>query len=437
MTVISAIRGARDLLPGDLPRWRRAERAAERCFALYGYGEIRTPVLERAELFARQLGEHTELVEKQMYLFADGDGGDTLALRPEATVPTVRAALQSGMHRNLPARLWYRGAMFRRERPQRGRYRQFWQIGAEILGAQSPSADAEQILLTARLWRELGVDGRLRLAVNNLGDGEERARHREKLREHFRANAAEMGEDAARAETNPLRLLESRDAKTAAVARDAPKLSDELGDASRKHSDAVCESLTRAGVAFSQDETLVRGLDYYNLTVFEWSLAGDDRRQNALCGGGRYDGLSQQIGGPPMPGCGFALGLDRLVDLLAEPPRETPDCFLTLTEECAREFAGELAEHCRDAGLTVWRHIGGGNLARQLKKADAAGAKTALIIGSREAAARRVTIKRMSDGDQREAEFAKAPAQIKAAIAGDGVRDGDGDGGNNNDDSVN
>ena len=403
MAVIPAIRGARDLLPPDIARWRRAERAAASCFAAYGYGEIRTPILERAELFARQLGEHTELVEKQMYLFADGKN-ETLALRPEATVPTVRAALQSGMHRALPARLWYAGPMFRRERPQKGRYRQFYQIGAEILGAQEPAADAEQIMMTARLWRELEIKDKLRLAINNLGNGEERARHRDKLRAYFREHINEMGEDAARAETNPLRLLESRDAKTAKVAADAPKLSAELGDESRRHLDTVKESVTKAGVKFVEDETLVRGLDYYNLTVFEWSMADDDRRQNAVCGGGRYDGLAQQIGATsPLPGCGFALGLDRVVDMLAEPAAEGVDCYVAVSGQGAEVLADKVSESCRDAGLSVRRHIGGGNLARQLKKANTANARVAIIIGEREVAERCVKIKDMASGEQTEA----------------------------------
>lgn len=424
MQVIPAIRGARDLLPADLLRFHIAERAAARCFAAYDYAEIRTPILERAGLFARQLGEHTELVEKQMYLFDDGKG-EMLALRPEATVPTVRAALQSNLHRALPARLWYAGPMFRRERPQKGRYRQFWQIGAEILGAAQPAADAEQILMTARLWRELGIGDKLRLTINNLGNSEERAKHRDKLRDYFRKRRNEMGDDAARAETNPLRLLESKDEKTAAVAKDAPQLADELGDDSRRHLDAVKSTISRAGVAFDEDGALVRGLDYYNLTVFEWCIGGDERRQNAVCGGGRYDGLAAQIsgggsGGLSMPGCGFAMGLDRVVDMLAEPPMPGVDCYVVFggdDEDAEGKIADALCEQCRDKGLTVRRHIGGGNLARQLKKANAARARAALIIGGRGAASGSITIKMMTNGEQTTMTAADAAAHLSAALA--------------------
>ncbi|MGI9338441.1 MAG: histidine--tRNA ligase [Gammaproteobacteria bacterium] len=418
MQVIPVIRGARDLLPADLARWHFAERAAARCFAAYDYGEIRTPILERAELFARQLGEHTELVEKQMYLFADGKN-EMLALRPEATVPTVRAVLQSGLHRALPARLWYAGPMFRRERPQKGRYRQFWQIGAEILGAAEPAADAEQIMMTARLWRELGIGDKLRLTINNLGNGEERARHREKLRAYFHKRRDEMGEDAARAETNPLRLLESRDVKTAAVAKDAPQLAAELGDESRRHLDAVKNTISRAGIKFDEDGALVRGLDYYNLTVFEWSIGGDERRQNAVCGGGRYDGLAQQIGGgASMPGCGFALGLDRVADIIGAQPSASADCFVAFGDggEDESKLADIVCEQCRDMGLSVRRHIGGGNLARQLKKANAIGARAVLIIGAREMAAGCITIKIMASGEQTSIAAAQAAAHVHKVL---------------------
>lgn len=420
MQVIPVIRGARDLLPADLSRWHFAEQAAARCFAAYHYGEIRTPILERAELFARQLGEHTELVEKQMYLFADGKN-ETLALRPEATVPTVRAVLQSTLHRSLPARLWYCGPMFRRERPQKGRYRQFWQIGAEILGAKEPAADAEQIIMTARLWKELGINDKLRLIINNLGNAEERTKHRDKLRDYFRKRRDEMGEDAARAETNPLRLLESKDAKTAAVAKDAPQLAAELGDDSRRHLDAVKDSISRAGIAFDEDNALVRGLDYYNLTVFEWCISGDERRQNAVCGGGRYDGLAAQIGGGiSMPGCGFALGLDRVTDMLAEPPSAGVDCFVAFGKGGGDDDEGKTAdmicEQCRDKGLTVRRHIGGGNLARQLKKANAIGARAVIIIGAHETASGCITIKNMTSGEQTSIAAADAAAHLQKAL---------------------
>ena len=401
----------RDILPDDIGNWQHLEQAAAACFARYGYREVRTPLLERMDLFSRQLGESTDVVQKEMYRFADGAGDGELALRPEATVSTVRALLAAGAGRGGVSRVWYGGAMFRRERPQKGRYRQFHQLGAEALGQADAALDAEQILLLARLWRELGVGDQLHLQINNLGSAEERARHREKLTAYFSRHEDALDEAARqRIRTNPLRILDSKDARTLEIAAEAPALADELGAASIAFVDAVRDKLAAAGIAFADNPALVRGLDYYNLTVYEWSLAGDARRQNAVAGGGRYDGLAEQIGGGSVPGCGFALGVERVLDLLPPPPpAAAAACFLAIAAEGeAARIADEVAEKCRDDGLAVWRHVGGGNLSRQLKKADALGAALAIIVGADECAGGYITIKRLADGKQQQAAAADA-----------------------------
>ena len=413
MALISSVRGMRDLLPAETGDWRRAETAAMQCFSRYGYGEIRTPVVERLALFSRQLGEHTDVVQKEMYAFTDRSG-DELCLRPEATVPTVRAAAAANLHRGGVARLQYCGPMFRRERPQKDRYRQFWQIGAEAVGAGAPdpAIDAEQIMMLSALWAELKIGGKLRLALNNLGAPAERAAYRQTLSAYFRRRLDDLDEGARGAvETNPLRILDGKDEKTAEIAAAAPKIESALGAESRRHLDSVKNILAASGVDFFEEPRLVRGLDYYNLTVFEWTLKEDARRQNALCGGGRYDGLSEQIGGPPLSGCGFALGLDRLAALAEKRAAPPPDCFLAAagakTEYCMRA-----AENLRAAGFSVWMHSGGGNLARQLKKADAMKTPLALIAGTKEESQNTITIKRLRDGEQR-----AAPLQNAAAAA--------------------
>ena len=413
MALISLVRGMRDLLPAETGDWRRAESAAAACFCRYGYGEIRTPVVERLALFSRQLGAQTDIVKKEMYAFADRSE-EELCLRPEATVPTVRAAAAANLHRGGVARLWYGGPMFRRERPQKGRYRQFWQLGAEAIsaGAPDPAIDGEQLLMLSALWAELKIGGKLRLALNNLGAPAERAAYRKTLGAYFRRHLDDLDEPArAAADENPLRILDSKDEKTAEIARAAPKIESALGAESRRHMDSVKSILTAAGVEFTEDPFLVRGLDYYNLTVFEWTLKDDSRRQNALCGGGRYDGLSEQIGGPPLSGCGFALGLDRLVALAESRRAAPPDCFLAAAGAGAA-YCARAAEKLRAAGFSVWQHSGGGNLARQLKKADAMQTPLAVIAGTMEEAQKTITLKRLRDGEQ-----CSAPLQNAAAAA--------------------
>lgn len=412
MALISLVRGMRDLLPAETGDWRRAETAAAACFARYGYGEIRTPVVERLALFSRQLGAHTDIVKKEMYAFADR-ADEELCLRPEATVPTVRAAAAANLHRGGVARLWYGGPMFRRERPQKGRYRQFWQLGAEAIGgAPNPAIDAEQIIMLSALWAELKIGGRLQLAVNNLGAPAERAAYGKTLAAYFRRHLGDLDEPArAAVDENPLRILDSKDEKTAEIAAAAPKIESALGAESRRHMDSVKSIIAAAGVEFLEEPRLVRGLDYYNLTVFEWTLKDDARRQNALCGGGRYDGLSEQIGGPPLPGCGFALGLDRLVALAESRAAAAPDCFLTAAGARA-EYCMRAAEILRGAGFSVWQHGGGGNLARQLKKADAMKTPLAIIVGTEEETQNTVSLKRLRDGKQ-----CSAPLENAAAAA--------------------
>lgn len=411
----------RDILPENIGAWQRLEKTAAACFHHYGYGELRTPLVERLELFSRQLGESTDVVQKEMYRFTDAANDDEVALRPEATVSTVRALLAAGRQRSGTVRVWYGGAMFRHERPQKGRYRQFHQLGAEALGNVDAALDAEQILMLARLWRELGIAAALKLELNNLGSNAERARHREKLAAYFTAHLDALDEDAKRrVSANPLRILDSKNERTLQVVAGAPALADELGDESRRYVDAVREKLAAAGVAFEDNPALVRGLDYYNLTVYEWSVAGDERRQNTVCGGGRYDGLAESIGGAAFPGCGFALGMERVLELLAPQAAAAADCFLAFTATGgagdAERLADTVAERCRDDGLAVWRHVGGGNLARQLKRADAMGAALAIIVGDDECAGDYITIKRLADGEQQRAATADAAAASRRMI---------------------
>ena len=417
MALISSVRGMRDLPPADTCEWQRAESAAAACFALYGYGEIRTPAVERAELFRRQLGENSDIVQKEMYIFTD-ISGEELCLRPEATVPTVRAAAAANLHRNGIARLWYGGAMFRRERPQKGRYRQFWQLGAEAIGGDpNPAIDAEQILMSARLWKMLNVESRLQLHLNNLGEADERAAYRQKLADYFRGRKNDLDDTArARIDDNPMRILDSKNAAVADIVRDAPQLRDILGEKSRRHFAELQNILAAADVPFVETPSLVRGLDYYNLTVFEWAIKDDLRRQNTLCGGGRYDGLSAQIGAPPMHGCGFAIGLDRLVSLMPARNAPPPDCIL-LEAGASAAYRIRTAEILRDAGIVVLQQSGGGNLAKRFKKAAATGAPLAIILGEDEEQNAAVSIKRMTDGIQKSPPLAAAAETAKKMIA--------------------
>lgn len=393
---IQAIRGMNDILPQYADLWAFFEQTIQEWLGAYGYQSIRMPIVEQTSLFKRAIGEVTDIVEKEMYTFTDALNGDSLTLRPEGTASCVRAVLQHNLLYNAPQRLWYMGPMFRHERPQKGRYRQFHQVGVESLGYAGPDMDAEHILMTARLWRLLGLDG-ISLQINTLGTGEDRARHRKKLIHYLERHQDILDEEAKRRlHTNPLRVLDSKNPAMQAMIEAAPKLLDDLDEASLKHFESLQVMLRNAGVAYEINPRLVRGLDYYNFTVFEWVT---DRlgAQGTVCAGGRYDGLIEQVGGKPAPACGFAMGVERLLALLEDggfqAPRRVPDAYLLHVGEAADQMAMTAAEKLRDRGLDVILHCGGGSFKSQMKKADASGARYALIIGDDEAAAGEVSVK--------------------------------------------
>ena len=418
--LIPPVRGMHDILPPQTAAWQRLENAVGRCFHRYGYGEIRTPIVERLDLFRRQLGEYSDIVQKEMYSFVDALNNDMLVLRPEATVSTLRALLNGGMHRSGVTRVWYSGPMFRHEKPQKGRYRQFHQYGAEAVGSQDPAMDAEQIIMLARLWRELNIADKLELDINNLGIENERHLYKQRLQAYFANYESEMDDaDKYRLQNNPLRLLDSKNPAVAVTADDAPHLHDSLSKESRRFVDAVKNKISAAGVPFKERPALVRGLDYYNLTVFEWTIENDENRQNTVCGGGRYDGLAEKIGGDMLPGCGFAFGVERVLALLAPTAPTAPDCYLAITDESCADYADDIAETCRNNDLSVWRHVGGNNLARQLKKADAMQTPLAIIIGTNENQGGYVTLKRLADGQQEKSPLAAMTTTIKKMLGHD------------------
>jgi len=400
---IQAVRGMNDLLPDTIVRWQRIEAVARAVFAAYGYREIRLPLLEKSELFARSIGSLTDIVEKEMYTFEDRNG-ESLTLRPEGTAGCVRAGIENGLLHNQVQRLWYAGPMFRHERPQKGRYRQFHQIGVEAFGIDTPDIDAELILLCARLWRALGVDG-LTLELNSLGTPEARATYRHELVAYLEGRRAELDADSLRRlEKNPLRVLDSKNPAMQAVIRGAPVLADYLDDVSRAHFAHLCDTLQGAGVRYTLNPRLVRGLDYYTRTVFEWT---SDRlgAQSAVCAGGRYDGLVELLGGQATPAAGFALGLERLAELLAlgaaanEDP-QAPQVYLAVLDETVRLSALKLAESLRDQGWRIECHCGGGGLKAQLRRADRSGARLALLLGPDERARDEVSIKDLRGGTE-------------------------------------
>ena len=408
--MMQPVSGMRDVLPAAAAGWRHFEEAARRCFHLYGYGEIRTPLVENLDLFRRPLGEDTDIVQKEMYTFTDALSGKTLALRPEATVSTVRALLAANSARGAIARVWYGGPMFRHERPQKGRHRQFHQIGAEALGSASPFIEAEQIALLHRLWQDIGIADQLRLEVNNLGSAAERAAHRDKLIAYFQPRAADWDDTLKRRlRDNPWRLLDDKSPRLRPLIADAPPLSAALSAESRRHTDTVKNQLAKNNIAFAESPHLVRGLDYYNLTVYEWSLAADDRRQNTICGGGRYDGLAEKIGGSAVPGCGFALGVERVLDIMRAPPAAAPDCIMAVVDDSAdcRAYAERLAEQCRAADIAVLVGRGGDKLGRQMARAEQMRARAVIAIGEREYREGVATLKPIGDA-------ARAPRAIAA-----------------------
>jgi len=391
-TRLQAVRGMNDVLPDEAERWLALESAVARWFARYGYRQIRTPLLEHTSLFRRAIGEATDIVEKEMYTFTDALNEESLTLRPEATASTVRAAIEHSLLHDGPWRLWYLGPMYRHERPQKGRYREFHQFGAEALGYEGPDVDAELIVMCAALWRELGLEG-IRLEINSIGSPEERARYRADLVRHLQAHEAQLDADARRRlHSNPLRVLDSKNPMVQEVVAGAPSLLAYLGEASRAHFEGLQRLLSAAGVDYRINAKLVRGLDYYNLTVFEW-ISDRLGAQGTVCGGGRYDGLFAQLGGKPAPGVGFAAGVERLVALLGAAPRAVPHAYLLHQGEGTLEYALTLGEELRAAGFAAVMHAGGGGFKAQMKKADASGAALALIVGEDELAADAVTVK--------------------------------------------
>ncbi len=401
---LQAIRGMRDILPGESAAWQRLEAVISEVLEAYGYREIRLPSLEKTELFARSIGEVTDIVEKEMYTFADRNG-ESLTLRPEGTAGCVRACIEHGLLHNQVQRLWYRGAMFRYERPQKGRYRQFHQVGLEAFGMDGPDIDAEVILVSRRFWQRLGLDSKVELQLNSLGDADERASYRAHLVEYFNDHLDQLDEDSRRRlESNPLRILDSKNHEMQPLLDGAPALLEHLGDASREHFDGLRARLEAAGVAYVINPRLVRGLDYYGRTVFEW-ITDALGAQGTVCAGGRYDGLVEQLGGRPTAAVGFAMGLERLVELLTDgaAPGETPaDIYLVIGTPALEVEAVALSEQLRDAmpGLRLSLHCGGGSLKSQFKRADRSGAELALVLGEAEWARGAVAVKPLRGGGE-------------------------------------
>jgi len=394
---IRAVRGMNDILPDEAERWETLEELLRGWLRSYGYRNVRTPILEPTALFRRAIGEATDIVEKEMYSFTDGLNGEELTLRPEATASVARAAAEHSLTYGGPQRLYYIGPMYRHERPQKARYRQFHQVGAEALGFPGPDIDAELLLMCARLWDDLSVTG-VRLQLNCLGSAAERAAYRKSLVKYLEAHEGDLDEDSRRRlRTNPLRVLDSKNPAMQPLISGAPRLLDALGEESLKHFEGVQTILKEAGRPYEINPRLVRGLDYYNLTVFEWVT---DRlgAQGAVCAGGRYDGLLEQIGGKPAPACGWAMGFERLLALLADSgERVCPDVYLVNQGEEAPRSAFRVAEALRDAGFSVVQDCGGGSFKSQMKKADASGAPVAVIIGDDEARTGEASIKALRE----------------------------------------
>ncbi len=396
---IQAIRGMNDCLPQDTPVWQYVEQMIRQTVNSYGYDEIRFPIVEMTELFKRSIGEVTDIVEKEMYTFADRNG-DSLTLRPEGTACCVRAGIQNGLLYNQEQRLWYMGPMFRHERPQKGRYRQFHQFGLEVFGMQGPDIDAEVILVSARLWQQLGLTPYVRLELNSLGSNEARVAYRDKLVAYLEQHKELLDEDSQRRlYSNPLRVLDSKNPAMADMLAGAPQLLDHLDEDSKLHFAGLQARLQAAGIEFTINPRLVRGLDYYNKTVFEW-VTTNLGSQGTVCAGGRYDGLVEQLGGKATPAVGFGLGLERLVLLLQSLPllpqiSNAADFYLMPLGDAAELAAVSVAEQLRLAlpGKRVMLHCGGGNLKKQLKRADKSGAAIGLLLGDSELAAGQVTVK--------------------------------------------
>jgi histidyl-tRNA synthetase len=414
-SVIQAVRGMNDVLPDAAPLWLRFDAAVRDVVRQYGYRHMQVPLVEATPLFVRAIGEVTDVVEHEMYTFEDRLNGESLTLRPEATAGIVRAAIQHNLTYERPQRVWTTGPMFRHERPQKGRYRQFHQFDAEALGFEGPDVDAEQIVMLHRLWRMLGLAG-IALHINSIGDPEERRAHRADLVDYFSAHASVLDADSQRRlHTNPLRILDSKNPALQSLIAGAPRLLDRLGSATKAHFDGLQQLLTDHGIAFTVDASLVRGLDYYNRTVFEWVT---DRlgAQGTVGGGGRYDGLFAQLGGKPTPACGFGIGVERvilLMDLAKSAAEVAPDAYVVHVGDPAAKLARSVAEILRNAGLAIVVNAGGGTFKSQMKRADASGARYALIVGADEATTNRVGVKPLrTTGEQ----IALAPAEVAARL---------------------
>jgi histidyl-tRNA synthetase len=397
-----------DCLPTETGLWQYVESSIRQVVASYGYQEIRTPIVESTDLFKRSIGEVTDIVEKEMYTFADRNS-DSLTLRPEGTACVVRAGNEHGLLYNQQQRLWYMGPMFRHERPQKGRYRQFHQFGVEVFGLAGPDIDAEVILLSARLWKKLGISQNLTLEINSLGSAEARLAYKEQLVAFLKTRESELDEDSLRRlQSNPLRVLDSKNPQVQNAVKDAPKLIDWLDEESAKHFQELCERLDKLGIQYRVNPSLVRGLDYYNRSVFEW-VTDSLGAQGTVCAGGRYDGLVEQLGGKATQGVGFAMGLERLVLMLQTLELDknlgsAVDIYVTAMDVSVELYARQISETLRDAlpQIKVMNHCGGGNFKKQMKRADQSGACIALIIGQDEMESQQVAVKYLREQQPQE-----------------------------------
>jgi len=419
---IHAIRGMNDYLPADTALWQRIEGVLKQTLASYGYSEIRLPLVEQTPLFKRAIGEVTDVVEKEMYTFDDRNG-ESLTLRPEGTAGCVRAGIEHGLLYNQEQRLWYMGPMFRYERPQKGRYRQFYQIGVEVFGLQGPDIDAELIMLNARWWKALGISEHVRLELNSIGSLEARARYRDALVAFLEQHKDVLDEDCKRRMySNPMRVLDSKNPDVQQLLNDAPQLGDYLDDESREHFSGLCALLDDAGISYTVNQRLVRGLDYYNRTVIEW-VTDSLGSQGTVCGGGRYDGLVEQLGGRATPAVGFAMGMERLVLLVQAvnpefEPTSNVDVYVIASGQGVQSAAMQLAEKLRDEApeLRLMTNFGGGNFKKQFARADKWGARVALVLGEDEVKAGQVVIKDLRRGEQQTLDQAEAAAVLRTLL---------------------
>ncbi|BAN97433.1 histidyl-tRNA synthetase [Plautia stali symbiont] len=419
---IQAIRGMNDYLPADTAIWQRIEGTLKQVLASYGYSEIRLPIVEQTPLFSRAIGEVTDVVEKEMYTFEDRNG-ESLTLRPEGTAGCVRAGIEHGLLYNQEQRLWYIGPMFRYERPQKGRYRQFHQMGVEVFGLQGPDVDAELIMLTHRWWKALGIADHVELELNSIGSLDARANYRSALVAFLEQHEEVLDEDCKRRMyTNPLRVLDSKNPDIQTLLNDGPTLGEFLDEESREHFSGLCALLDDAGIKYRINQRLVRGLDYYNRTVFEW-VTSSLGSQGTVCGGGRYDSLVEQLGGRATPAVGFAMGLERLVLLVQAvnpefEPTRIVDVYVIASGQGVQSAAMQLAEKLRDAdpALKLMTNFGGGNFKKQFARADKWGARIALVLGEDEVKAGQVVIKDLRTGDQQTLAQSDAAATLHTLL---------------------